>query len=1080
MPQQLTVLVANRGEIAVRIIRAAADLGWRTVAVFAHDERDALHTRLADEAHQLTGEGAAAYLEASALVEIARRSGATIVAPGYGFLSESAGFAAACEAAGLAFAGPTPEQLARFGDKAAARRLAQEQDVPVLPATDAAIDQGAALDFARSQPHGVMVKAVAGGGGRGMRPVTDPGELVTAMERAGAEVQRSFGSGQVYLERLLPRARHVEVQIIGDGSGAVTHLGDRDCSLQRRRQKLIEIAPAPHLPEDLRATLHAEAVRLGAALDYRGLGTVEFLLDVETGEHFFIEANPRLQVEHTVTEEVTGIDLVAASLRLAAGETLAELGLEAAVPTPRGTALQCRVNAETLTADGSPRPSAGTLARFEPPSGPGVRVDTGVTAGVGVGAAYDSLVAKVVTHLPGGELEPALAKAARALGEFRIEGVHTNLTLLQAILRHPTVTAGEATTDFVDSAAAALVAGAGAAAPATTDDHSSAATVSSELTGTVVEVTVAPGSRVRPGETVAVVEAMKMEHLVTAQAAGVVGRVVATAGDAVTTGSPLVVLDLDMDQSADEVVEIVQDLDEVRADLQTLRDRRQFTLDEARPAAVAKRHAQGSRTARENIADLVDEGSFVEYGGLVVAAQRQRRSMVDLIANTPADGIITGIGRINGDTLGQKRSRAAVLAYDYTVLAGTQGMLNHRKTDRLLELALDQRLPVVLFAEGGGGRPGDTDGTAVAGLDLHTFSTMGRLSGSVPTVGIVNGRCFAGNAALLGCCDVVIATRSATIGMGGPAMIEGGGLGRYAPDEVGPVSVQAPNGVIDVVVEDEAEAVDVARRYLAYFQDDGQGEHDEWQAHDERELRFVVPENRVRAYDVRRAVELIADVDSVLELRRAFGQGIVTALVRIEGRPMGLIANNPEHLGGAIDADSADKCARFLQLCDAHGLPVVSLCDTPGFMVGPDAERTATVRHFARLFVIGGNLSVPIATVVLRKGYGLGAMAMAAGSFASGAATVAWPTGEIGGMGLEGAVRLGFSKELAAAPTPAAQKELFDRLLADLYERGRAVNAAAVAELDDVIDPAETRRWLTTTLGEVRPDRERAAYIDTW
>ncbi|XVX21100.1 carboxyl transferase domain-containing protein [Actinomycetota bacterium] len=1070
MPQQ-TVLVANRGEIAVRIIRAAAELGWRNVAVFAHDERDALHTRLADEAHQLTGDGAAAYLDGAALVEIATRAGAGIIAPGYGFLSESGEFARLCEEAGLAFAGPTPEQLAALGDKDSARRLAVEHDVPVLPATPGGVGAAEAAAFAADQPHGVMVKAVAGGGGRGMRPVSDPGSLAEAMERASGEAARSFGSGEVYLERLLPRARHVEVQIIGDGTGAVTHLGERECSLQRRRQKLIEMAPALDLPDGLRERLHAAAVRLGEALGYRGLGTVEFLVDADTGEHFFIEANPRLQVEHTVTEEVTGVDLVAASLRLASGATLADLGLAEGAPAPRGLAVQCRVNAETLGADGLARPSSGTLSRFEPPTGPGVRVDAGVTSGTHVGAAYDSLLAKVITHVPVPALDPALAKARRALAELCVEGVRTNVPVLQAILSHPVVLAGEATTSFVDEYAAEL-----APAESAPVGEAEPSQVVTHLAGTVVDVPVGEGDRVHRGETVAVLEAMKMEHVLTARASGVVRSVHAAAGDALTEGALLVTLDLDDGQSAEETAEAEQDLDEVRADLQALRDRKHFTLDEARPEAMAKRHAQGNRSARENIDHLLDDGSFVEYGSLVVAAQRQRRSMEDLIANTPADGIITGIGRINGAEFGQDRSRAAVLAYDYTVLAGTQGMLNHRKTDRMLELALDQRLPVVLFAEGGGGRPGDTDGTAVAGLDLHTFTTMGRLSGSVPTVGIVNGRCFAGNAAMLGCCDVVIATQSSTIGMGGPAMIEGGGLGRFAPDEVGPVSVQAPNGVIDVVVADEAEAVEVAQRYLSYFQ----GATQDWVAHDERELRFVVPENRVRAYDVRRAVELVADVDSVLELRRDFGHGIITALVRIEGRPMGLIANNPEHLGGAIDADAADKCARFLQLCDAHGLPVVSLCDTPGFMVGPDSERTATVRHFARLFVIGGNLSVPIATIVLRKGYGLGAMAMAAGAFASGAATVAWPTGEIGGMGLEGAVRLGFSKELAAAPTPAAQKELFDTLLAGLYERGRAVNAAAVAELDDVIDPADTRRWLATTLGEVRADRQRAAYVDTW
>ncbi|MGW5417753.1 acyl-CoA carboxylase subunit beta [Actinomadura geliboluensis] len=392
----------------------------------------------------------------------------------------------------------------------------------------------------------------------------------------------------------------------------------------------------------------------------------------------------------------------------------------------------------------------------------------------------------------------------------------------------------------------------------------------------------------------------------------------------------------------------------------------------------------------------------------------------------------------------------------------------------MLDIAHRRRLPLVLFAEGGGGRPGDTDTSTVSGLDVTTFHAMGRLSGVVPSVGIASGRCFAGNAALLGCCDAIIATRDANIGMGGPAMIEGGGLGVFAPEEIGPITDQEPNGVVDIAVEDEAEAVAAARRYLSYFQ----GPRAEWECGDQRVLRHLVPENRMRAYDVRRAVEHLADTGSVLELRRAFGVGIITALVRIEGRPMGLIASNPAHLGGAIDRDAADKAARFLQLCDAHGLPVVSLCDTPGFMVGPDAERTATVRHFGRLFVIGANLRVPVVTVVLRKGYGLGAQAMAGGGFKAPLATVAWPTGEIGGMGLEGAVRLGFRKELEAAEDP---KALFEQMVAAAYEYGRALHAATVFELDDVIDPADTRRWITAVLAGAPPAEDRPRpWIDTW
>jgi acetyl-CoA carboxylase carboxyltransferase component len=482
-----------------------------------------------------------------------------------------------------------------------------------------------------------------------------------------------------------------------------------------------------------------------------------------------------------------------------------------------------------------------------------------------------------------------------------------------------------------------------------------------------------------------------------------------------------------------------------------------------RPEAVRKRHERGGRTARENVDDLLDAGLRVEYGGFAVAAQRSRRPLDDLIRNTPADGIVAGVGTVNGDLFDADRSTCAVLAYDYTVLAGTQGWFNHKKTDRLLDVAAKYRYPVVLFAEGGGGRPGDVDVPKVGGLNHTTFAQFGALSGSVPLVGIASGRCFAGNAAVLGTCDVIIATENSTIGMSGPAMIEAGGLGRFTPEEVGPIDVQTRNGVVDVAVADEAEAVAVARTYLGYFQ----GDLARFEAPDQRRLRHVVPENRKRAYDVRRAVEILCDVGSVLELRSAFGRCVLTALVRIGGRPMGLIANNPAVLGGAIDADGADKLARFLQLCDVFGLPVVSLCDTPGFMVGPDAERTATVRHFSRLFVRGANLTVPVAAVVLRKGYGLGAMAMAGGGFGEPGVTVSWPTGEFGGMGLEGAVRLGFRKELDAVADPQARERRYDELVGQMYERGSALNTAMALEIDDVIDPADTRDVLLASLPAV-------------
>jgi acetyl-CoA carboxylase carboxyltransferase component len=609
--------------------------------------------------------------------------------------------------------------------------------------------------------------------------------------------------------------------------------------------------------------------------------------------------------------------------------------------------------------------------------------------------------------------------------------------------------------------------------------------IHSPLQAQVVQWWVAVGDAVAAGDVLVILEAMKMEHEIRASHAGRVGELYFQAGEAVAEGDVLAVLsvaDASVHRAA-RAPELVPAAPVVapasgsaaapvqtRADLHKLQTRLAFTEDAARPEAVAKRHALGLHTARENIADLCDPDSFVEYGALAVAAQSRRRSADDLVRNTPADGMVTGIGCVNGQ-------RVVVMAYDFTVLAGTQGMRNHQKTDRMLGVALQNKLPVVLLAEGGGGRPGDVDVAIVAGLNLATFASFARLNGRVPVVGVVAGRCFAGNAAFLGCCDVVIATQDSNIGMGGPAMVEGGGLGVFKPEQIGPSGVQHANGVIDVLVDDEAQAVAAARQYVAFFQ----GTQSDWQAPPAEALRQVVPENRLRVYDTRAAMQGIADVGSVLMLRTGFGAGIHTALCRIEGRPVGLLANNPAHLGGAIDADAADKAARFMQLCNAHGLPIVSLVDTPGFMVGPDMEEKAQVRHVSRMFIAAAHLRVPYLSVVLRKGYGLGAMAMTAGGFHEPLCNVAWPTGEFGAMGLEGAVRLGYRKELEAVPEGSEREALFERLLAQQYDNGSAINMATTLEIDAVIDPAETRTWLVAGLqsGRISPAAGPLS-IDTW
>jgi acetyl-CoA carboxylase carboxyltransferase component/acetyl/propionyl-CoA carboxylase alpha subunit len=1101
------LLIANRGEIAIRIARAAHELGWRTVGLVAEDDQDAQHACHMDAVAVLAGKGVPAYLQIKHVVAAGVAQGCTHVHPGYGLLSENADFARACAVAGMTFVGPAPEVLDLLGDKAQARALARRCKVPVTAGVDSATTLAQAHTFfeqlQRDHPGGhagMMIKALAGGGGRGMRIVHREEDIAPAFERCQSEALAAFGRSDLYVEQLVSEARHIEVQVLGDGTGAISHAWERDCTLQRNHQKLVEIAPAPLLDPALRQHLLDASVTLAQAVKLRGLCTFEFLLDLAhpgSSNYFFMEANPRLQVEHTVTEAITGLDLVQTQLRLSQGATLAELQVQQAdIPRPRGTAIQVRVNIERMGPDGRAMPAGGTIRAYEPPAGPGIRVDGHGHTGMRPHPGFDTLLAKVIVHHPQG-FYAALQRARRALAEFRLDGVDSNIAFLQALLAHEDAAAYQVSTRWLEQHVGALLAGAARQPRPRNLQHAwhqeasalstngvvlpeGCVALNATVTGSLASLLVQPGEVVRMGQRVAIIEAMKMEFEITAQQGGRVEAVLTEPGTVVSEGQALLAIDPAADDGqAHAAQDHAPDPDHIRPDLAEVIERHAVTLDIRRLDAAAKRHAKGHRTARENVGDFLDEGSFVEYGALALASQRIRHKEAELIQRSPADGLITGLGTVNAAQFGEQAARCMVLAYDYTVFAGTQGITNHKKTDRMLHLALQRRLPVILWAEGGGGRPND-EYPGVSLLDNMTFLGMARLSGQAPTVAIVNGRCFAGNASLAGCCDVIIATRDTTIGMAGPAMIEGGGLGKFTPEQVGPISVQAPNGVIDIVVDDEQDAVKVAQQYMGYFQGRTKG----WQSADQRTLRHVVPEKRTRVYDIREVVRTLFDTGSVLELRRDFAPGMVTVLARIAGRPVGVIANDPRHLGGAIDTPGADKAARFLQLCDAYDIPLVALCDTPGFMVGPDAEKTATVRHFSRMFLAAASITVPYFTVVLRKGYGLGAQAMTAGSLLAPDFTVSWPTGEFGPMGFEGAVRLGFSKQLDAIEDPAMRQQMFDSLVAAAYEKGKALNMAAHLELDDVIDPADTRRWLVRGLAAMpepvpREGRKRP-FVDAW
>ena len=1067
------LLIANRGEIAVRIARTAQDLGIETVAIYSEEDKASGHIGACDSALPLKGNGSNAYLDQEQIIAIAKQQQCDAIHPGYGFLSENSEFAERCHQHQILFVGPEPATLALFGNKLKAKALATSCGVATSPGTTEHTTLEQAHAFFRSLPPGnaMMIKAVCGGGGKGMRIVRTEHELESAYNRCQLEAQKAFGNGEVYVEKLIENARHIEVQIIADGH-CVTHLWDRECTLQRQHQKLFEIAPSPSLSEQQRRFIFNAATQLAKTSGYRTIGTFEFLMDLDSHQESntqennitFLEANPRIQVEHTVTEEILGLDLVLIQLALASGKTLEDINLtQNAIPNPRGYAAQLRINMETLDENGVPLPAGGTLTAFNPPFGSGIRIDTFARNGYQTVSQFDSLLAKLVVHSPISNYTALLKRAHRAAQEFHIEGVSTNLALFEALLTHPNVINNQISTRFIEQHIHELNQN-NNNDPHNHTPHNNHQQISiqdnqtavySSLHGVITQIQVEVGQAVNAGEELVLIEAMKLEHAITARQSGIVNRIFVNAGDTVNHNETLLVLDQCDNEKKPSGTPKDQNIDSIREDLQQVQALINATLDAHRPKAVEKRHSRGQRTARENIEHLCDADSFTEYGQLTVAYLHARKNIDELREQTPADGFVMGIATVNADLFGKHASQVAVGSYDATVMAGTQGHKNHQKTDRLFDLAKDHRLPLILFAEGGGGRPRE-DPVTIAALENQNFYKLAELKNTVPVIGIVSGRCFAGNAVLLGMADVIIATENSNIGMAGPALIEAGGLGSFTPEQVGPIEVQHQNGVVDIRVADEQQAVEKAKQYLSYFQ----GTLNHWEASEPKALRHVIPENRLRAYDVRDVIELLADNNSVLELRSGFGQAYVSALIRVEGRPMGVMANNPKYNSGAIDADSANKAARFMKLCDAHGLPLLTLIDTPGIMVGPEAEKTALVRHSAEMFVTAAAMKVPVFAIVLRKAYGLGAMAAAGGHFKAPFFTVAWPTGELGGMGLEGGVRLAYKKELEAIKDPKERQAFFEERVAARYRKGKASYIASYFELDGVIDPADSRTWI--------------------
>lgn len=1069
------ILIANRGEIAIRIARTAHAMGISTVGIHTADDATSLHAKHMDEMRVLPLAGVAGYLDYKTIVALAIETGCDALHPGYGLLSERVELAQECQDRGVVFIGPTADTLGMQGNKVSARALAIDWGIPVIMGSPPLADSDAACaifeEFGKSP---MMLKAVNGGGGRGIRVVKCIDEIGAAFDQCRAEALAAFGDDTIYAERFLTSARHIEVQIIGDGK-SITHLWDRDCSVQRRNQKVIELAPAPGLDPQTRTALLAAAVKIGKGCNYRGLGTIEFLVetDAQGGAGFyFIETNPRIQVEHTITEEITGLDLVELQLRIAAGEILSEIGLNVAEPQPPiGIAMQLRINTETFNPEGEVIPTGGVLSAFSPPTGPGVRIDSYGYSGYRTNPNFDSLLAKLIIHERTGDLERLLRKSENALSEFYIDGIETNIPFLYGLLKLPELADWSVNVRTVDRHMRDLVTSVSAPrrfveiiANQTPDEKNTVilpdgcVAIRAPMQAAVHSIHVVEGEEFIKGQEIAVIEAMKMQHVVLAEASGTVLSLPINQGDLIDENGILLIYAPDENNHEIKSAGEALDPEYIRPDLALLQKRVGYTLDENRPRAIQRRRDRKQRTTRENISDLCEGGDFHEYGQLLLAGQRRKHGVEKLLEISPADGIVAGIGAVNASSFREERSQVAIMAYDSTVMAGTQGFFGHKKTDRIIEVAKRQGLASIFLTEGGGGRPNDDDfaDTVHSGLNLTTFGSYARLQGWGPKITVNSGYCFAGNAALFGTGDIRIATRNSWIGLAGPAMIEAGGLGTFKPTEIGPALMHAQTGLVDILADDDAQAMEMARKALSYFQ----GDVTEWNADDQRALRHVIPENRKRSYEMHSVIEILADDDSFLELNTHHSIGMLTGLLRIKGRAMGVIANNPQHLGGAIDALSSAKAARFLKLCSHFQLPVLSLCDTPGFMVGPDSETQGAVAWAADFIASGACLRAPLFFVCLRKGYGIGAQAMAGGSFEDPIFTVSWPSGEFGAMGLEGGVRLGYGKEIEAQPTQEAKQALYDKRVADAYANGRAINVASFNEIDAVIDPAATRDWI--------------------
>ena len=1109
------VLIANRGEIAIRIAKAASALGMESIGVYAPADSLSLHTRLTTEARRIghdDGDPLSAYLDAEALVDTAVASGCDCVHPGYGFLSENPHLAQLCADAGLQFIGPSPEVLALFGDKVRARELARAEGVPVIAGSDAPLaTPKAAAELAQSLGYPVMLKASAGGGGRGMRAVETVADVQAAFESCQREAQVAFGDGRLFMERLLRRPRHIEVQVLADTGGNVVHLHERDCSVQRRNQKVIEVAPAAALADATRNKLLADAVRLARAAHYVNAGTVEFLVVPETGEYYFIECNPRIQVEHTVTEQVTGIDIVEAQFRIAAGASLHALGIgdQKAVGAPRGFAVQARVVAR----------GGGTISAYKEPSGPGVRVDACGYAGYAPPPQFDPLLAKVIgASNSSASFESAVDRTLRALEEFHISGLPTNVAELRGILSHPEVRSGDARTSLLAEAPAiappdskpsnaislldrqaalrggmAATVGTGANKPGLAAADGQRA-VECPITGIVVECRVAPGASVRLGDTLLVVSAMKMETIIAAPCAGVVAAAETLApGESVAAGQVVALLSPTSTDTGGDLGADTADgtwaplLDDIRA-------MHGLALKRLAPGStdpgVVRQRSRGKLTCRERIELLLDDGTFREVGSIAgFASYDDAGQIVDF---TPANHV-GGWGKIGTRSV-------VVCADDFTSRGGHADGAIGAKSRHLDQLALEMHVPSVRLLDGssGGGSVAamvpaqrqegesaakESTGAIKAGrprvaggggsyLPGHLGSTMytEQLS-TVPVVNMLLGSVVGIGAAkaVLGHFSVMVRDIAQLFVAGPPVVIHAMGYD-ISKEELGGWHIHCRNGSVDNLAETEQEAVTMARRFLSYLPSSVYEAPPIWSPNPddpperrEEELFALIPRTRTTTFDIRKAIRLMADADSFFEIGPLWGTDQVTGFVRFNGHPLGVIASDSQHPnGGALTANGCTKLTRHLDLCDLFHLPILNLVDNPGFAVGLEHELAGTIRRGGEWMVAFAQVNVPIFTVVMRRSFGV-----AGNNYATPrsqpSARVAWPAADVGGIPPEGGIEAAYKRQLAESDDPEALRA---ELMARIESARGPVGPLSRFQIEEMIDPRDTRKmicdWIET------------------